>query len=355
MGVQRMKPVGSGSNGREAEMMHAALQVSMVICAYTEERWEDLETAVRAARDVLRPGDELVVVIDHNDSLMRRATAAFAVEGDIVTTVAPNAGKRGLSGARNTGVGICSKPIVAFIDDDAAVHRGWREVLVSHYDDPNVAGVGGYAEPVWPGSRPVWLPLECDWVVGCSYSGLPGSVTDVRNVMGCNMSFRRELLLRSGGFNTDIGRVGKHPVGCEETEFCIRLVQRWPSKRILFDPDLRVSHHVSEDRVRLGYLTRRCFGEGISKRQISRMIGSADATSTERAYLLRTVPAAMVRGIREGVSPQGRCDSPGGIARSGVLGLSVAAAAAGYVYASAQGRWRDAESTSRGFAGVASA
>ena len=43
--------------------------------------------------------------------------------------------------------------------------------------------------------------------------------------MGCNMSFRREVFERIGGFAEEIGRIGKNPLGCEETELCIRARQ----------------------------------------------------------------------------------------------------------------------------------
>jgi hypothetical protein len=83
-------------------------------------------------------------------------------------------------------------------------------------------------------------------------------------------------------------------------------------------------------------MVRRCFGEGISKRQISRLVGSRDATSAERSYLTITVPRALLRGVREGLSPRARRLTPGGLARSAVLVLGVGAAGAGYVYAAAQ-------------------
>ena len=44
------------------------------------------------------------------------------------------------------------------------------------------------------------------------------------------------------------GRGGKKPVGCEETEYCLRLRQRFGSARLVFDPDLDVFHRVSPDQ-----------------------------------------------------------------------------------------------------------
>ena len=307
--------------------------VSVVICAYTDERWVDLLRSVDAAAQALDVDDQLIVVIDHNDELLARVAREFASSKRADVLVVPSTETRGLSGARNTGIRHATGGVIAFIDDDAAIEPGWREKLIGHFGDSDVVAVGGYAEPVWPKARPQWLPPECDWTVGCSYVGLPTAVASVRNVIGCNMSFRRETLAAMGGFNTEVGRVGKHPVGCEETELCIRIAQQWSSKKILFDPDIRVKHYVSNDRTKLEYLIRRSFGEGISKRQISRLVGSKDATKTERSYLAKTVPSGLIYGVRQSLSSHARREEPGALFRSGVLALSVAAAGTGYLYA----------------------
>ncbi len=68
------------------------------------------------------------------------------------------------------------------------------------------------------------MPEEFYWVVSANYRGMPPSGAHVRNLLGGNMSFRREQFDVVGGFRSDIGRgAGKRPLGCEETEFCIRL------------------------------------------------------------------------------------------------------------------------------------
>ena len=61
-------------------------------------------------------------------------------------------------------------------------------------------------------------PREFNWVVGCTHRGMPSTTAPVRNLIGCNMSFRREVFSRIGGFRDQIGRVGARPSGCDETE-----------------------------------------------------------------------------------------------------------------------------------------
>ena len=278
--------------------------VSVVVCAYTERRWDDVVRAVASVAAQTRPADELLLVIDHNEALAKRAAVELAG-----VTVVPNAHARGLSGARNTGIELAHGDVIAFLDDDAAARPDWLERLLAPYRDPSVAAVGGSASPRWPAatSRPATLPArdglaagELDWVVGCSYAGQPSRQAEVRNLMGCNMSFRREVFAWIGGFSDGIGRIGSTPLGCEETELCIRLRQRVGQARIVFEPAAQVTHRVGEPRTGWRYLLRRCWAEGLSKAAIAGTVGRDDALSTERAYLTRVLPAAMARQVRAG-------------------------------------------------------
>lgn len=275
---------------------------SVVICAYTLDRWDDLSSAVNAVLRQSTPATELLVVIDHNDELLSRARIEFLPRASTVTVV-ENTHPRGLSGARNTSLDKATGEIVVFLDDDATPRsEDWLSSLLAHYDDPAVYAVGGSAHPVWPDTRPAFLPTavagqpgELDWIVGCTYRGQPTTTSAVRNLMGANMSFRREPIVALGGFVSGIGRIGRIPLGCEETELCIRLRQNHPGAEIVFDPSIVVDHTVSADRTRPRYLLSRSYAEGVSKAAIARLIGSEDALSSERAYTAKILPRAVGR------------------------------------------------------------
>jgi len=302
--------------------MSSAPTATVVICVYTEKRWDDIMAAVDSvgAQDV--PATETVVVVDHNATLLSRALDEFGPRG---VRVLPNAHRQGLSGARNTAIAQASSDVVVFLDDDAAARPGWLAALLAPYADPAVAAVGGVAHPRWPtaisgtaarvnGDRPGVLPGaepadrdatgELDWIVGCTYTGQPTEQAEVRNLMGCNMSFRREVFTRVGGFAEDIGRIGRNPLGCEETELCIRARQAYQRAgdaiRIVFEPRAVVDHRVSDDRIEWAYLRRRSWAEGLSKAAVSKLVGSDDALATERSYVARVLPAAVVRELRAG-------------------------------------------------------
>jgi hypothetical protein len=265
----------------------------------------------------------VLLVVDHAEPLLRRARQAFEW-----VRVLPNSGPRGLSGARNTGVAAARSQILAFLDDDARPAPDWLEHLVAPYADPDVVAVGGTAVPAWPARRPGWFPPEFDWVVGCSYRGLPAERSEIRNLMGCNMSFRANVLPDDPAFPVGVGRVGTKPMGCEETELCIRIRQRHQQARILFEPRATVWHRVTPDRTRWNYFLARCYAEGMSKALVASHVGSDDALRLERRYAFRTLPRGVGEGIRSAVGGK-----PAGLARSAVILAGLGVTAAGYAVA----------------------
>jgi len=303
-------------------MTAQVLDVSVVICAHTEARWEHLARAVESLRGQSISPREILVVIDHNLALADRACHQLPGARVIL-----NDGARGVSGARNSGIAAARGAIIAFLDDDALALPDWLEQLLAGYTSPSVLGVGGAIEPLWQGRRPCWFPEEFDWVIGCTYRGMPREAAPVRNLIGCNMSFRRQVFEYIGGFRDEIGRVGAQPSGCDETELCIRLRQLLPHARLLYNPLARVQHSVPAARARWNYFRARCAQEGRSKALVARLVGAGDGSATERAYTLRTLPRGVARGVFDALVG---CD-PSGLARAGAIALGLAITTAGYL------------------------
>jgi GT2 family glycosyltransferase len=301
-------------------MASERVRFSVVICAYTEKRWDELVGAVESLRVQTHAPDEVILVIDHNPALAERVWREIP---DI--TCVENHGRQGLSDARNSGLAEARGDIVAFLDDDAEAEPEWLSLLAEGYADPAVVGVGGYAEPSWAEGRPGWFPREFDWVVGCTYRGMPEAASPVRNLIGCNMSFRREVIDDLGGFTAGIGRLGTRPVGCEETELCIRISQRRPGSVILFDPRAVVHHHVPGSRGTWAYFRSRCYAEGLSKAAVAALVGAGQGLADERSYTTRTLPKGVVQGIAAGVK-----GDAGGFGRAVAIVAGVGIATVGY-------------------------
>lgn len=295
--------------------------VSVIICAYSNERRRQLDEAIRSVLAQIRQADGITVVIDHNDWLLADIRMSFPN-----IKVIANEAARGLSGARNTGLRAAKTDVIAFLDDDAVAEPDWLGRLTSHYADPKVIGTGGKVLPLWQAGRPQWFPEEFQWVVGCSYRGQPETLCSVRNPIGCNMSFRRTVFETVGGFREGIGRLGQDAAGCEETELCIRAQQQIPGSVILYDPEAVVYHHVTEGRSRWDYFRKRCLAEGRSKSDVVRAIGAGDGLAAEQAYVTRTLPGGVVRGL---VDTAIHLDGAGLLRAAGIV-AGLAFTAAGY-------------------------
>lgn len=305
----------------EAGETASELSVSVVICAHLTERLADTLAAVDSVqRQSLAPA-EIIVVVDHNSALRHRLTAELPG-----VLVLENSQPRGLSGGRNTGIEAASGDIIAFLDDDAVADPDWLKFFTERYADPAIVGVGGLTLPAWVTSRPTWFPAEFDWVVGCTYVGMPTAPAPVRNVLGGNASYRRAVVQLAGGFRSGIGRsASKRPLGCEETELCIRISHQRPGSVLFFDNRAVIWHKVPAARCRFSYFLSRCYAEGLSKAMVTQSVGVRDGLSAERSYSSRTLPAGIARGL--GAALRG---DVGGLGRSAAIAAGLAAAAAGY-------------------------
>jgi glycosyltransferase involved in cell wall biosynthesis/GT2 family glycosyltransferase len=295
-------------------------EVSVVICAYTEQRWDELLAAVRSVQGQSVAAGEIIVVIDNNPALLVRVREALP---DVIAE--ENSGGRGAGQARNRAVGLARGSIIAFLDDDAVATPEWIERASTAFENPQVIGVGGTIEPIWEEGRPRWMAEEFYWTVGCTYPGLPTEPAPIRNLIAANMFVRREAFLELGGFRAGFGKTGTRS-GTEETDLCIRANQRWPESIWLYDPAVAVRHRVSASRSRLSYFISRCYDEGIAKASIVEFVGGRDGLAAERFYTARILPRGLARGLKD-ASIGGDVS---GIARSASIAVGLAATVAGY-------------------------
>jgi glucosyl-dolichyl phosphate glucuronosyltransferase len=270
------------------------IEASVVICAYTMDRWAQLGEAVASVRAQSAPAREILVVIDGNEELRQRADREL--DG---VTVLPNSKAPGLSGGRMTGTEHATAPVIVFLDDDAIADPGWLKELLAAYEDPRVLGAGGYIEPMWSTAAPRWFPSEFYWVIGCTYTGMPVRDGRIRNPIGANMSVRAEVLHRAGGFASKLGRregnrlAGGVAESCEETEFCIRATRLHPGGFWAYRPKARVRHYVPPQRMTWRYFVRRCRMEGTAKAVLTSLTGTKEGLGSERRYVLSLVRAVI--------------------------------------------------------------
>jgi O-antigen biosynthesis protein len=138
---------------------------------------------------------------------------------------------RGLSAARNTGLGEATGEIVAYIDDDAAPDPHWLLHLVKTFEETGCGAAGG------PN-----LPVPGDGAVADAVAIAPGNPTHVlisdreaEHVPGCNSAFRTEVLRQAGGFDPLFRVAG------DDVDACWRVLDL--GYRIGYSPGAMVWHH----------------------------------------------------------------------------------------------------------------
>jgi glycosyltransferase involved in cell wall biosynthesis len=307
--------------------------VSVVVSTYDEQRWDHLVACVESLQGQTAPTAELIVVVDHNPALLRRAQEQFPA-----LRVIDNDRPRGLAGARNAGVAVSTADVVAFIDDDARAEPDWLEQLLTCFDAAETVGAGGALIPDWEDGRPSWVPTEFYWVFGCSYTGLPEERAPVRNPIGANMAARAAALYEVGGFREGgdadsprelrargmVRAAGNVP---DDTDLAIRVKQRIADAVWLYQPAARVLHSVPAARTSVGYFLRRSFEEGVGKASLARLVGSDASLASERGYVSRVLPRAIVRET-------GRLLRGDGAAALRILAIVAGTGAAGIGYLS---------------------
>lgn len=262
--------------------------VSVVVSTYTTERLADVLSCLSSLREqTLRPS-EIILVLDPSKTLFRSYRSRVPVDVKVIS-----ADSVGLSNARNVGIRNAEGEIVAFVDDDAIADKTWLENMAKLYSDPLVMGVGGSIVANWEVKQPKWFPEELNWIVGCSYKGLPTKRSDIRNPIGCNMSFRKLVFQTVGYFRFDIGRFGKKLLSKEETELSIRVLRGIPNSKIVYEPRAIVYHKVCQKRASLRYIWARSFYEGVSNSMISPESRSSRVKSAEASYLRYLIRVAI--------------------------------------------------------------
>jgi GT2 family glycosyltransferase len=179
--------------------------VSVVVC--TRNGGRTLAECLRGISRLDYPDVEVIVVDD--GSTDDSAAIAKACDGVQVISI-PNGG---LSAARNVGLRAARGSIIAYLDDDAYPDPQWLKFLVADLKNPDLAGVGG------PNLCPDSDTLFAQCVARSPGGPVHVLLTDTRaeHLPGCNMAFRRDVLLEIGGFDEQFRIAG------DDVDICWRL------------------------------------------------------------------------------------------------------------------------------------
>lgn len=198
--------------------------ISVAVC--TRNRASRLERCLRSMMTMNRDVEWQLVVVDNGSSDNTEAVVKLAAKRLPVTYVWE--GEPGLSHARNRAIAACRYPLIAFTDDDCLPAEGWLiAVIRSFASDPTLAVLGGKVEPAGAG----------DPSIGMRVHPHPEHVSTAERMMqlmiGCNMSFRRNVFDTVGLFDAGIG-------SAEDIDLMYRAIRR--GLKLAYSPDVVVYH-----------------------------------------------------------------------------------------------------------------
>jgi GT2 family glycosyltransferase len=297
-------------------------QVSVIITAYDQDRYSDINDAVNSVLDGTYPHRDIIIVVDGNKSLASLLENEWKRDE---VSILLNTENLGAAESRNRAVEQATGEIVAFMDDDAVADNQWLAEIVRCYEEYPVVSVGGKMTPIWIEDEPTFLPEEFYWLIGVTYRGFPDEVTEVRNTFASNITFDREVFDRLGGFNPNVGPKGDSLLQSAETEFCVQLRDK-TGKGVLYNPDAQVGHKIFQFRTNPIFLLRRAFWQGVSKYGIRKYVEASLDTESEfiTTLLFCSIPERINMLIQE--------DRWRGFSQLSFLILATIAVAGGYLY-----------------------
>lgn len=263
------------------------------------KRYDDICDAIESVAEQSYSPVEIVVVVDGNQELADRLRDQYSGSAEVL--VHCNEQNYGLSYSRTKGVELSSGEVIAFLDDDAIAQPDWIEELARGYEQTDAIAVGGKMVPKWVAGKPPFLPEEFYWLIGVNYGDRLEDWTEVRNTLGSNMSFRRDVFDTVGGFDEQVGLTGDNQIQAEETELAMRMHDTF-GKGMLYNPDAVVAHKVFDYRTDPVWLLRRAFWQGYSKCAVEQL--DVDGPASEEAdflahLLFSSVPQRLVRLVCE--------------------------------------------------------
>ncbi|HTQ19838.1 glycosyltransferase family 2 protein, partial [Mycobacterium sp.] len=178
------------------------MTASVVIPAFTLDRWDLIVKVVDAVQSQTRLPVELILSIDRNPELLRACQDRWdyadlpvpvkVMANDnqwaprVVTESSSDGVARGYGGgsARNSGAKTAIGDVIVTFDDDAWPEPECLKYLLAPYDDPSVVAVGATSVPDYETRRPRWFPRSFDWIFGGAYEGLPTTLAPAPRLFG---------------------------------------------------------------------------------------------------------------------------------------------------------------------------
>lgn len=240
------------------------MRLSVVVCTY--DRYDVLHGALRGLAEQTLPKTEFEILVIDNSPDAKRSAAQSLKHNSIPNLTWVHETKAGLSNARNVGTARARGEIIAFLDDDAIPSPVWGTELLAAFDHfgPKTAVIGGKVVPLFMTERPTWLTDKLlNHLSMVDLGEERRLVAEGEWVVGANIAYRAEDLKETGGFSTNLGRIGNVGLlSAEETEIAAKLKAR--GLLTGYAPAVQVQHLVDTTRTSEAWFARRFAWQAVS-------------------------------------------------------------------------------------------
>mgnify|MGYP002620975778 CR=1 FL=1 len=173
---------------------------------------------------------------------------------------------QGLCFARNRGIQEAQGKFIVYMDDDGIADPNFLEVQ-HHFltDFDYVIGLGGKIIPRYVDGKPKWIDGILEGLVSkVDHGDKVFQYTGKKYPVGCNMTYRKDILEQVGMFDTGIGQVGDNLVRGDETELYERIKKL--NRPVYYLPKSRVEHVIEKNRLTRDHIRKMSEGVGIGRR-----------------------------------------------------------------------------------------
>ncbi len=239
------------------------VDISAIICTHNRDRY--LGAAIDSLLNQDSDNYEILVIDNASTDNTRQIVESKLGNSHLKYFYEP---ELGLSVARNRGAKEASAPILAYLDDDAEASPQWLRIITQAFqDNDDLAIAGGKVTLLLPEGKtlPKWISESMTASLGAYDLGSEMVNIDNPNLTprGLNYAIRKTFLDAIGGFDPNLGRVGKNLLSNEElfmTELALK--KQW---QVAYLPEALAAHNVASERLKPGWFISRSWWQGVSE------------------------------------------------------------------------------------------
>lgn len=277
-------------------------KVSVVICAYNRADFVFKGLTALNNQTANKSDFEVIVVDNNSKDNTKEVCLKFIDDNSELNLSYVLETQQGLSFARNKGIEASKTNIISYIDDDAIARKDFVENLIKAFENnPTYNALGGKVEPIYEkGDEPVWMSKYIFGIVSKVDYGNKEMEFTKKFPTGCNMAFRKEVLVNIGGFNTDLVYRG-------DDKF-VFLKLKEEGIKILYAPNVFVNHFIEAFRTTPEHIAKvsRTIGASEKLRLQTKPFGERLKKSFEYFYKFNGALVLFVLFTLKGQYPKGK-------------------------------------------------